>query len=165
MPARLASTPRIRPARPGDIDAFCGLLATLFGIEADFAFDAARARRALGLLLAEERACVFSALHNGEVAGMCSGQIVISTAEGGPSVLVEDVVIREDARGIGLGRELLLAVENWGLLHGATRLQLLADRHNATGLEFYGHLGWHSTNLICLRRRPASEALLQGEPA
>ncbi|WP_022662426.1 GNAT family N-acetyltransferase [Paucidesulfovibrio longus] len=170
MPARLAAmprtqSPRVRPARPGDIDAFCGLLAALFDIEADFAFDAARARKAFGLLLAEERACVLTALHDGEVAGMCSGQIVISTSEGGPSVVVEDVVVREDARGLGLGRELLRAVERWGLERGATRLQLLADRDNSAGLDFYDHLGWRRTSLICLRRHPASEETLQGERA
>ena len=170
MSARIATTlrigaARVRPASSDDIDALCDLLATLFDIEPDFAFDATRAGKALGLLLEDDRSCVFTALHGGEIAGMCSGQIVISTSEGGPAVLIEDVVVNRKARGLGLGRELLHAVECWARERGASRLQLLADRNNANGLSFYAHLGWHQTNLICLRRHPTSGESAQGEHA
>jgi GNAT superfamily N-acetyltransferase len=79
--------------------------------------------------------------------------------------VVEDVVVQESARGLGLGSELLRAVERWGLERGATRLQLLADRDNSAGLEFYDHLGWSRTRLICLRRHAAFEDAPQGEHA
>lgn len=45
------------------------------------------------------------------------------------------------------------AIENWARDRGVTRLQLLADLTNARALDFYDHLGWQSTRLICLRRK------------
>ena len=51
------------------------------------------------------------------------------------------------------GNTLLAELGAWAAGHGAQRLQLLADRDNAAGLDFYGKLGWQTTRLICLRRR------------
>lgn len=147
-------SPLIRPARPEDLDAMVGLLQSLFAIEVDFAADASRQRRGLQLLLEDRRACLLVAEAGGNVAGMCSGQLMVSTAEGGPSLLVEDVVVDEKRRGQGLGRLLMEAVSAWGVGRGATRLQLLADRNNAPALAFYRSLGWDGTELICLRSRP-----------
>jgi len=125
----------------------------LFAIEADFAFDAARQRRGLEMLLAHEGAVILVAEAEGQVVGMCSGQSTISTAEGGFALLVEDVVVAEPWQGKGLGRELLAALEQWGAERKIGRLQLLADRNNAAALEFYCRLGWQSTELVCRRKR------------
>ncbi|OGQ86217.1 MAG: GNAT family N-acetyltransferase [Deltaproteobacteria bacterium RIFOXYD12_FULL_56_24] len=143
----------IRPARPDDLDALVGLLRILFGIEADFDFDAARQRQGLAMLLANEAAILLVAEAAGRVIGMCSGQLTISTAEGGFALLVEDVVVAEPWQGKGIGRELLAALEKWAAVRKIGRLQLLADRNNASALEFYRKLGWESTELICQRRR------------
>jgi len=143
----------IRPARPEDLDGLVDLLRILFGIEADFACDAARQRRGLAMLLAHEAAVLLVAEAAGQVIGMCSGQLTISTAEGGFALLVEDVVVAGPWQGKGVGRELLAALEQWGASRKIGRLQLLADRNNAAALEFYRKLGWQSTELICQRRR------------
>ncbi|MGV1098024.1 N-acetyltransferase family protein [Thiovibrio sp. JS02] len=143
----------IRPARPDDLDALVDLLRILFCIEADFDFDAARQRQGLAMLLAHEAAVLIVAEAAGRVIGMCSGQLTISTAEGGFALLVEDVVVAQGWQGKGVGRELLAALEQWAEARKIGRLQLLADRNNAAALEFYRKLGWQSTELICLRRR------------
>ena len=143
----------IRSARPADLEALVDLLRILFAIEADFAFDPARQRRGLAMLLAHEGAVVLVAETAGRVVGMCSGQLTISTAEGGFALLVEDMVVAEAWQGRGLGRELLTALEQWAEARKIGRLQLLADRNNTAALEFYGKLGWQPTELICLRRR------------
>lgn len=143
----------IRPAGPEDLDGLVDLLGILFGIEADFACDAARQRRGLAMLLAHEAAVLLVAEAAGQVIGMCSGQLTISTAEGGFALLVEDVVVAGPWQGKGVGRELLAALEQWGASRKIGRLQLLADRNNAAALEFYRKLGWQSTELICQRRR------------
>lgn len=146
--------PRVRPASPADLDALLPLLKTLFALEPDFPFDPAKARRGLSLLLTDpDRAGVWVVEQGGEVRGMCSAQIVISTSEGGPSAWVEDVVIHPEARGLGLGRLLLEAVRTWAEQRGITRLQLLADRDNGPALTFYQHLGWQSLRLISLRMK------------
>ncbi|MEW6501545.1 MAG: GNAT family N-acetyltransferase [Thermodesulfobacteriota bacterium] len=143
----------IRPATMADLDGLTALLQILFAIEADFACDEARQRRGLAMLLASDTACVLVAEAEGRVVGMVTGQLTISTAEGGFALLVEDVVVADGWRGQGIGRELLAALAGWAGTQGIGRLQLLADRNNGAALEFYRKLGWHSTELICQRKR------------
>lgn len=152
---------QIRNATLDDIGAMAGLLKTLFTIEADFDFDEARQRRGLAMMLdSPENRCVMVADADGEAVGMCTVQMVVSTAEGGLSGLVEDLVVREDFRNEGLGRKLLFAVREWAFGKGATRLQLLADCDNESALSFYRRMGWGSTQLVCLRTRPDERCTL-----
>jgi GNAT superfamily N-acetyltransferase len=142
----------VRAAVPADLDALVALLGELFALEADFRPDPDRQRRGLALLLEDRlRRAVFVAEVRGEVIGMVTGQLVVSTAEGAASVWVEDMVVAEGARRAGVGRRLLRAVEQWGAARGATRLQLLADRENLPALRFYEARGWSGTRLVCLR--------------
>jgi GNAT superfamily N-acetyltransferase len=83
---------------------------------------------------------------------MVTGQLVISTAEGGPALLVEDLYVVQKSRGRGIGRMLLEKIGIWAHGHGAKRLQLLADRDNLGALQFYRATGWQPTRLICLRK-------------
>ncbi|SNS02117.1 Ribosomal protein S18 acetylase RimI [Humidesulfovibrio mexicanus] len=156
----------IRQAREADMRELVELLGLLFGIESDFAPDAARQRAGLSLLLGKGAGLVLAATaRSGQpqdapvadcdperVVGMATAQVVVSTAEGGPALLVEDVVVRPQWRGRGVGRALLSRIEAWGIGLGATRLQLLADRHNTASHAFYASCGYASTNLVCLRR-------------
>jgi GNAT superfamily N-acetyltransferase len=82
---------------------------------------------------------------------MCSGQLLVSTAEGGFSLLVEDVVVDEKWRGRGVGRLMMEAISDYARGKNVRRLQLLADRNNTPALAFYHRLGWKGTELICLR--------------
>jgi GNAT superfamily N-acetyltransferase len=143
----------IREAQPGDLEALVELLGLLFALESDFAVDAARQRRGLAKLMAKSRnRLILVAERAGAVVGMATAQALVSTAEGGPALLLEDVVVRPEARGQGVGRALLARLEAWGQGLGATRMQLLADTGNAPAFEFYRACGFHSTNLVCLRR-------------
>jgi len=147
----------IRNATAADLDALVRLLGVLFSIEADFRADPARQRRGLEQMLEDpERRAVLVAERDGAVIGMATAQLVISTAEGAPSAVVEDVVIEAAERGRGAGRALLEAIEAWARSRGATRMQLLADRENVAALRFYERMGWRSTQLVCLRRGGAS---------
>jgi ribosomal protein S18 acetylase RimI-like enzyme len=103
------------------------------------------------MLESPETRCVLVAQGKGAVAGMCTAQLVISTAEGAPSALVEDVVVAREFRGQGVGRKLMDAIGAWAVTAGATRLQLLADKNNAAAFGFYEKLGWRRTQLVCLR--------------
>lgn len=144
----------IGPAQFGELDAMSGLLQQLFALEADFSFDADRARHGLELLLADERACVLVARSQGRVLGLCTAQLVVSTAEGGYSAWVEDVVVEPHSRGQGIGRELLQRLAAWAASRGARRLQLLVDSGNQPACDFYHATGWQATRLRALRRRP-----------
>lgn len=145
----------IRPATACDIPAMVELLRLLFAIEADFVPAPERQRRGLELLLASHLACVLVADKGEGVVGMATAQLLVSTAEGAPSLVIEDVVVAPDRRGCGLGSALLARLAEWGRERGAQRMQLLADRTNSFALDFYRQSGWQTTRLICLRKYAA----------
>lgn len=144
----------IRNAQHSDTSAMTALLEELFSIEADFAVDPKRQQQGLALMLdgCLKHRCIKVAEVDGRVVGMCSAQLLISTARGGLVALIEDMVINQGFHGRGIGRRLMDAIEQWARDHGATRLQLLADRNNQSALAFYKKLAWQSTQLICLRK-------------
>ncbi|MBM9537734.1 GNAT family N-acetyltransferase [Desulfobulbus alkaliphilus] len=142
----------VRRARHEDLDDLTALLCLLFSLEADFDWDEKKQHQGLNLMLNNSRGCVLVAENENRIVGMCTGQVVISTAEGGPAVLVEDVVVAEEAQGQGVGRALLEAMAAWAREQGATRMQLLADANNTPALQFYQQVGWRRTELICLRQ-------------
>lgn len=141
----------IRPAGEQDLEQLVVLLRMLFAIEEDFEIDSARQDRGLRLMLNSDFAKVLVADVGGRVVGMVTGQVVVSTAEGGPSVLVEDMVVVPEWRGRGTGRALLDGLRDWAGQQGATRMQLLADANNQSALGYYHHLGWQETVLVCRR--------------
>jgi GNAT superfamily N-acetyltransferase len=138
-----------------DLPALTALLKALFAIEEDFVFDEQKQRRGLFLMIdgCGKHRCMLVAEMSGQVVGMCSAQVVVSTAEGREAAVVEDVVVREDCRGRGIGTTLMDAIGKWAGERGISRLQLLADRDNGGGINFYRKLGWQATRLICLRKR------------
>jgi GNAT superfamily N-acetyltransferase len=146
---------QIRDARPDDLETLAALLKELFSIEADFEVDDIRQRKGLSMMLdgCGKHRCVKVAEADGDIVGMCTAQMLISTAEGGKVALVEDMIVAPLFRGRGIGRHLMEAIESWARQRGLTRLQLLADRTNFSALDFYDSLGWCPTRLICLRRR------------
>lgn len=152
----MAAACTIREARTEDLDDLVELLGLLFSLESDFTPDQEKQREGLALMLGKGPRVVLVAVSSddgsGTVIGMATAQVVISTAEGGPALLVEDVVVRPEARGRGVGTALITRIEAWGKRMGATRLQLLADRDNTGSHGFYEACGFSPTNLVCLRR-------------
>lgn len=142
----------IRAAQLKDIDAMTVLLYELFSIEQDFQFDEHKQRKGLELIVASQDAHIFVAEYNAQVIGMCSLQTLISTAQGGPVGLIEDMVISQNYKGQGVGRKLLTTVEDFARDQGMTRVQLLADKENQPALDFYARMGWTMTQLIGLRK-------------
>ncbi len=142
----------IRHAELRDLDELTTLLKALFSIENDFQFDEARQRVGLQTMLTNHKGCVLVAEYNNQVIGMCSGQILISTAEGGPALIVEDVVVADEYRGQGVGKRLLEGISAWAKTKDISRLQLLADQNNQKALSFYNSAGWQKTQLVCLRK-------------
>jgi len=151
----------IRPAQNTDLTAMVALLGQLFSIEEDFEIDPERQYQGLGLMLGDpDRNIVLVAEIKNRVVGMCSVQMLISTAQGSPCGLVEDMIVDRAFRGRGIGNELLDRACEWAAGKGATRVQLLADRENTGALDFYEAQGWEKTHLICLRKMlPAQPAI------
>lgn len=142
----------IRRAKHADISGMIRLLRILFSIETDFTFDEGTQKRGLEMMLGDcTNRCIMVAELSEQIVGMCTAQILVSTAEGGIVALIEDLVVEDACRGEGIGKELLLVIESWAIARGARRLQLLADHNNTRALEFYKTMDWKVTELICLR--------------
>jgi ribosomal protein S18 acetylase RimI-like enzyme len=143
----------IRPATPTDIPQLVDLLTLLFTLESDFEVDNAKQTRGLLQLLDTESALILVAesTHDRQVLGLCSIQTLISTAEGGTVGLLEDLVVAPAFRGQGIATQLLANATKWAKQHGLKRLQLLADKHNQSALNFYARRGWQTTQLIGFR--------------
>jgi GNAT superfamily N-acetyltransferase len=144
----------IRSAKRKDIEEMVLLLDDLFSIETDFQSDPKRQMKGIALFLdgCLKHKCIKVAEIDGKIVGMCTAQLLVSTAQGTPAALVEDMVVAAGYRKKGIGRKLMQAIESWAKSHGATRLQLLADQTNGPALDFYQRIGWSTTQLICLRR-------------
>ncbi len=136
------------------------MVGELFSLERDFAVDAGRQRRGLEAILASPEAAAFVAVDegSGKRFGMVTAQLTISTAEGGPSGLLEDLFVEEGRRRMGAAGALVAAAEAWCLERGARRVQLLADRGNAGALAFYDRAGYRETRMVARRR------MLEGAP-
>ena len=141
----------IRKATLDDTEQLIDLLGQLFAIEEDFAADASCQRQGISMLLESTMGVVFVAETNFRVVGMVVGQLMVSTAEGGYSLMVEDLVVDKAYRRRGYGGMLLQAVGRWAEDKGAERMQLLADQYNDSALEYYVKQGWRRTRMICLR--------------
>ena len=142
----------IRTAKLADVPAMAGLLAELFAIETEFPTDRAKQERALRMIIERPSAAAWVAECGGQVVGMVTAQTVVSTAEGGESVWIEDVIVRTDCRRKGIGRKLVQAVEQWCAGRGVTRMQLLADGANEGACEFYPKRGWTRTGMVAFRK-------------
>lgn len=144
----------IRQASYSDIPEMARMIGELFSIELDFPVDAERQRRALHALLDCETAAVFVATDEARdaVIGMVTIQLTISTAQGGPSGLLEDMFVGKEHRGRGVATALLETVEKWCLSRGAGRVQLFVDLTNKGALQFYDARGYAETRMAARRR-------------
>jgi GNAT superfamily N-acetyltransferase len=145
----------IRDARMEDIPEMVLLLEQLFTIETDFTINVEKHRQGLEMMIESSGSsrCVKVADVKGCVIGMGTAQLMVSTAEGAWVALVEDIVVEAQWRGRGIGRKLVSVLETWAWSRGAARMQLLADRTNFSALDFYHHIGWRPTRMICLHRK------------
>ena len=129
------------------------LLEQLFSIEEDFTFNETVQQNGLAMMLDDsEDRCIFVASSGDQIIGMCSVQLLVSTAEGEIVALIEDMVVAQEFQRQGIGKKLMHEIEAWAVQKGAKRMQLLADRNNVKALDFYKKQKWSVTQLICLRK-------------
>jgi GNAT superfamily N-acetyltransferase len=141
-------------ATAADLEALADLLAELFALESDFRPERDKQLRGLRLILDKPQSGRLFVLRvDREVAGMCNALITVSTAEGRPVLLLEDVIVKAALRGRGLGRRLVEHVLAWAAGAGMARATLLADRDNAAALAFYDRLGFAPSAMRVLRKK------------
>jgi GNAT superfamily N-acetyltransferase len=136
-------------ATQADTPALAKLLINLFGIEQDFCADSEKQIKGLNALITSPHLGVIKVARtkDGDVIGMVSAQLVISTAEGAHSAWIEDMIVDASFRKQGVGKLLLEQALSWAKQNGATRAQLLVDLDNAPAIGYYDHLGWSKSRM------------------
>lgn len=144
-----AAKPTIRAALPGDFPAIC----ELFPHESNPSTDREKHEKDLRMLLEQSpgSSAVFVAVQEGQVLGLCTVRTAASGTEDGPAGIVENLVVHRDSRGQSIGGSLLGSAMIWCTKQGITRMQLLADRDDASALQFCFSRGWNNTGSICLK--------------
>jgi GNAT superfamily N-acetyltransferase len=141
-------------ATASDLPQLADLLSILFTQEADFQPDREKQIRGLRLIVgAPDRGRIFLARLGGEVVGMVSLLFTISTVEGAAVCWLEDMIVRPDQRGKGLGARLLQHAVAYAKTHGFARITLLTDRINDRAIRFYEQHGFRRSEMIPLRRQ------------
>ena len=142
----------ITAATLSDVPQLAELLNLLFTQEAEFTPDRAKQERGLRLIIESNHVGLILAARDGDqVVGMVSLLFTISTAEGGPVCWLEDMVVRPDRRGSGLGSRLLESAIDYARTHGFSRITLLTDKLNAGAIRFYGRHGFVQSEMTALR--------------
>jgi GNAT superfamily N-acetyltransferase len=142
---------RVRPAEAGDLEAVADLAA---GLAQSFTFDVSRFRRSYPALLAEDGACLLLAADGTERLGYLLGFRHLTFYANGPVAWVEEVFVRDQYRGLGVGRVLMSAFEQWAARRGCARVVLSTRR----AASFYRALGYEES-AVYLRK------VLNGDPA
>lgn len=149
----------IEQATLDDLPELAQLLHELFTSEGDFVPDHQKQIRGLRLILEQpSRGRIWVCRHNGLILGMINLLFTISTAEGGFVVMIEDVIVRADCRGRGIGRQLLQHSIDYARKKEFLRMTLLTDRVNAEGQEFFKSHGFFVSQMIPLRLTLTKEA-------
>ncbi|MEQ1688097.1 MAG: GNAT family N-acetyltransferase [Sphingopyxis sp.] len=135
-------TPTIRPATPADLPLIAELIRALADYErlADSVrFDEA----ALAEHLFGPRP--YAEVIIGELDNTAQGFALFfynySTFEGRPGLYLEDLFVRPEARGVGLGKALLAHLAALAVARGCARLEWSVLDWNAPSIAFYQGLG------------------------
>lgn len=128
----------VRLAEAGDAEAVAELAA---GLAQSFPFSRARFGLSYPALLAEGDACLLLAVDGQDSLGYLLGFRHLTFYANGPVGWVEEIFVRGQERGRGIGRALLSAFEQWAATRDCA-LVALATRRAA---PFYRALGYEES--------------------
>ena len=132
----------IRPAVPADVPVLLALVHELavYEREPDAVETTEEMLHAALFGPAPVASCHVAQL-NGAVVGMALWYVTFSTWKGVPGLWLEDLFVRDSARGTGLGRQLLQTLAAVCLERGYARFEWWVLDWNAPALGFYASLG------------------------
>lgn len=134
-------------ATESDFETMANLLALLFAIESDFEINFEKQYAGIAALHKDDRSDLLVAKDGEKVVGMITMQRLISSAEGSFVGQIEDLVVDEAYRKMGIGSRLINKMRSLAMEHGYKRIQLAADIENKNALAFYNRRGFKKTHL------------------
>jgi len=115
------------------------------GLAAEFAmsftFSPQKFRVSYPVLLAEDGACLLVAVSGQEYLGYLLGFRHLTFYANGPVAWVEEVAVREQDRGRGIGRALMSEFEQWATAQGCALIAVATRR----AAPFYRALGYEES--------------------
>lgn len=133
---------RLRPATPADVPVILGLVRDLaeyerapqavVATEEDFLRHGFGARPRFSVLLAEE---------DGRVAGFALWFFTFSTWLGKPGLYLEDLFVRPELRGKGIGKAMMIELARIAVREGCGRFEWAVLDWNQPSIDFYRSLG------------------------
>ncbi len=152
QPAAIATEPRIEPATIEDLPQMVELLVALFSEEEDFAPNRQKQEHGLRLILEQpSRGRIFVLRTDHQIVGMINLLFTISTAEGGPVVLLEDLIILPQHRWQDYGSRLLEHAVAFAKKKDFKRITLLTDKISAESQQFFQEHGFRFSSMIPMR--------------
>ena len=139
----------VRDASADDEDGVAALAADL---AMSFTFSAEKFRVSYPVLLAEEGACLLVAVNGHEHVGYLLGFCHLTFYANGPVAWVEEIAVREQDRGRGIGRALMSEFEQWATAQGCALIALATRR----AAPFYRALGYEESATY-FRKIPGSQ--------
>lgn len=132
----------IRPLKPSDIADVMQLHREL-GWNPAFKADGSTLKQRLEALITEDDALLLVAEMNGQVVGYIHGEIVTYLLFAGREMLVSELFVMEKARGAGVGKALLGAIEAQAVQRKCFRISVLNSRERESYKRgFYPSLGY-----------------------
>jgi GNAT superfamily N-acetyltransferase len=135
----------IRAADAGDIDTVAYLAAMM---SQSYTFDVDCFRRAYPLLVAERDAALLIAADRDRAVGYVLGFRHETFFANGPVGSVEEILVRPEVRGSGIGRLLMAAFEEWASETGCVLVSLATRR----AAPFYLAIGYEES-AVYLRKQ------------
>ena len=134
--------PRLRPATPADVPVILGLVRDLaeyerapqavVATEEDFRRHGFGPTPRFSVLLAEE---------DGRVAGFALWFFTFSTWLGKPGLYLEDLFVRPELRGRGIGKAMMIELARIAVREGCGRFEWAVLDWNQPSIDFYRSLG------------------------
>jgi GNAT superfamily N-acetyltransferase len=142
----------IEQASESDIPELCKLLRILFKQELEFKPDTEAQRKALTIIIKNpETGTILVTRESGKILGMVSLLFTVSTAIGNEVALLEDLVVLPEARGKGIGSNLLSGAIAFAKSKGCRRITLLTDCDNRLARQLYAKHGFSNSSMVPMR--------------
>ncbi|MHB8453781.1 MAG: GNAT family N-acetyltransferase [Acidiferrobacterales bacterium] len=133
---------KIRPLQQSDVGAIM-LLHRELGWNPAFKADGSTLRQRLESLTEEDNALLLVAELSGSVVGYIHGEIVTYLLFAGREMLISEVFVMENARGQGVGKALIAAIETEAVRRKCFRISVLNGRERESYKRgFYPSLGY-----------------------
>ncbi len=85
--------------------------------------------------------------YENKVIGFANIMIIFSVWAHGKAIVLDDLFIKDEYRGKGIGREVLKYIELYAKENGYNRLQFQSELTNHNAFKFYTRIGYSSTKM------------------